>query len=427
MAPVVTKSEAEFQVEIEDMTLGPYGVGRIEGKAVLVANSAPGDLLRVSIAQSHRDYWVAEINSITRPGPARRCAPCVFLPRCGGCDWQHITYPEQTAAKGRLIAAQLGRALGLHLDPDNLVVPARAEFGYRSRLRLKVSGGNSALGFYEAGSNRLVEVDRCLVANEQPGLEPAQSLARALAGRCDEIEIVASGDRQALVAYMRGSVQPADIKHADRAIAANGIIAGIILRGRGDRVVSGDASITMELEPGLSLKADADAFSQVNHECNRMLIASVMDHAAIESGTRVLDLFCGAGNFTLPAAKRGAQVLGVDADSVAISAAQRNAAELGLGEAEFTAMQVEGIAPFLLRARYRPQVVILDPPRNGARQLMKMIAGLHAARVVYVSCNVATLARDLRLLVDDGYAVSSVKAFDFFPNTHHCEVMALLT
>jgi 23S rRNA (uracil1939-C5)-methyltransferase len=238
---------------------------------------------------------------------------------------------------------------------------------------------------------------------------------------------VASGERQALVAYLRGSVQAADIKHADRAIAANGIVAGIVLRGRSDRVVSGDASITIELESGLTLKADADTFSQVNHECNRMLIASVMEHAAIETATSVLDLFCGAGNFSLPAAKRGAQVLGVDADSFAIGAAQRSAAELGFGEERFTAMRVVGIAPFLLRAGYRPQVVILDPPRNGARQLMKMITALGATRVVYVSCNVATLARDLRLLVDDGYAVSSVKAFDFFPNTHHCEVMALLT
>ncbi len=419
------KREEQFQVEIEDMTMGPYGIGRLEGKAILVANSAPGDVLGVSITESHRDYSVAGLKSILRPGPSRRLTPCVFLPRCGGCDWQQLVYPEQAAAKGRLIAAQFKRALGLELDPRGLVVPAPAEFGYRSRLRLKVKG--NGLGFFEPASNRLVEVDRCLVAGEELSFEPASRLARALAGRCEEIEIVKAGRQQALVAYLRGRVQAADMNSAAQTIAANGVIAGIVLRGAGDRAVSGDASVTIELEPGLLLKADADAFSQVNHECNRMLIASVMEQAAIEPGTAVLDLFCGAGNFSLPAAKRGAQVLGVDADPVAIGAAQRNAAELGLRQARFTATQAQGMAPFLLRAGYRPQVVILDPPRNGARQLMKMITALRAARVVYVSCNVATLARDLRILTGDGCVIASVKAFDFFPNTHHCEVLALLT
>src|ERR1700726_2093273 len=103
----MVKSEEQVQVEIDDMTMGPYGVGRLEGKAILVANSAPGDLLRVSISESHRDYSVASLEGILRPGPSRRSAPCVFLPRCGGCDWQQIAYPEQSAAKGRLIAAQL--------------------------------------------------------------------------------------------------------------------------------------------------------------------------------------------------------------------------------------------------------------------------------------------------------------------------------
>lgn len=419
------KKEEQLEIEIDDMTMGPYGIGRLDGKAILVANSAPGDLLRISINESHRDYSVAGLKSIVRTGPSRRSAPCVFLPRCGGCDWQQIAYPEQAAAKGRLIAAQLNRALGLELDPNGLVVPAPAEFGYRSRLRLKVKGNR--LGFFEAGSNRLVEVDRCLVAGEELSFEPASRLARALAGRCEEIEIVKAGDRQALVAYLRGPIQAADVKSADQTIAADSRIAGVVVRGGGNRVVSGDASVAIELEPGLLITADADAFSQVNHECNRLLIASVMEQAAIESGCAVLDLFCGAGNFSLPAAKRGAQVLGVDADQAAIAAAQRSAAELGLCEARFSAMQVQGMAPFLLRAGYRPQVVILDPPRSGARDLMKMITALGAARVVYVSCNVATLARDLRKLTGDGYVISSVRAFDFFPNTHHCEVLALLT
>jgi 23S rRNA (uracil1939-C5)-methyltransferase len=413
-------------LEIDDMTWGPYGVGRLEGKAIMVANSAPGDVLEVSIADSRRDYSLARLERVVRDGPSRRLPPCPFLPRCGGCDWQQISYPEQVAAKGRLIAAQLGRSLGLELEPLHLVTPAPAEFGYRSRLRLKVTA-QGGLGFFELASNRLVEVDHCLLGGEALSLDAACRLARSLHGRCDELQIVKAGNRQALVAYLRGRVVPADLKHASETMASDDAIAGIILRGGSDRVTIGDPSVTIALEAGLQLSAEADAFSQINHECNRMLIASLMAQTAIEPGIAVLDLFCGAGNFSLPAAKRGARVLGVDADPVAIGAAQRNAAALGFADARFAALDARGMAPFLLQAGYRPQVVILDPPRSGARELMKMIRRLKAERVAYVSCDVPTLARDLRMLIQDGYVVSSVKAFDFFPNTHHCEVLALLT
>jgi 23S rRNA (uracil1939-C5)-methyltransferase len=419
-------NEREELIEIEDLTLGPLGIGRLDGKAVMVANSAPGDVLQVNITEEHRDYLLARLNSVLKSGPARRAAPCIYLPRCGGCDWQQIDYPQQLALKARLIAAELKRALGVDLDPAELIVPAPAEFGYRSRVRLKVSR-NGALGFFETASNRLVEVDRCLIAGDDLSFAPGRRLALALRGRCDEIEIVKAGGRQVLVANLRGRVQASDTAKAGEALAGDGIVAGIVLRGGGDRVGIGYVSATVELEPGMILRAAADAFSQVNHECNRTLIDAVMGAAAIAPGMKVLDLFCGAGNFSLPAAKRGAQVLGVDADPIAISAAQRNAAELGLEQARFAALQAQEMAPFLVRAGHRPQVIILDPPRSGARDLMKMIGALGAARVVYVSCNVATLARDLRILTGDGYAIASVKAFDFFPNTHHCEVLALLT
>jgi 23S rRNA (uracil1939-C5)-methyltransferase len=421
----MTTPDQHCQVEIDEMTLGPYGVGRLDGKATLVANSVRGDVLQVSISGNHRDYFTGRLDRIISPGPSRRVPPCPFLPRCGGCDWQQISYPEQAAAKGRLIAAQLNRALGLELDPANLIIAAPAEFGYRSRLRLKVKG-KGALGFFELGSNRFVPVDRCLLAGEDLSFDPARHLASVLANRCDEIEIVKAGQRQALVAYLRGHVQPADVKGA-QTVAADETVAGIVLRGGRDRVAIGEPSVTIELEPGLQLTAAADAFSQVNQQFNRELVAAVMEQAAIESGAAVLDLFCGAGNFSLPVAKRGGQVLGVDADPIAIGAAQHNAENLGLSNARFVTMEAQGMAPFLLRARYRPQTVILDPPRSGALELMKMIVRLEAARVLYVSCDVPTLARDLRILKEDGYAVSSVKAFDFFPNTHHCEVLALLT
>ena len=138
----------------------------------------------------------------------------------------------------------------------------------------------------------------------------------------------------------------------------------------------------------------------------------------------MLDLFCGAGNFSLPAARRGADVLGVDTDPVAVAAAARNAARLGFSSARFVAMEAAEMARFLRRAGYRPQVAILDPPRSGARELIALLRELHPACVIYISCNVSTLARDLRSLLGGGYKLDQVRALDFFPNTHHVEIAA---
>jgi len=155
----------------------------------------------------------------------------------------------------------------------------------------------------------------------------------------------------------------------------------------------------------------------------------VMEMAAIHESSAVLDLYCGAGNFSMPAARRGARVTGVDDDAGAIAAAARNAERLKFNGAQFVAMKASATADFLHRARYRPDIIILDPPRTGALDLMPPIVKLRAASVIYVSCDVTTLARDLRVLTGAGYKIKRVRGFDFFPNTHHVEIAvhALLT
>jgi 23S rRNA (uracil1939-C5)-methyltransferase len=186
----------------------------------------------------------------------------------------------------------------------------------------------------------------------------------------------------------------------------------------------GEAGISVELEDGLAIEADADLFSQVNRAQNQKLIEAVMAMAAIDPSLALLDLFCGAGNFSLPAARRGARVTGVDAEAGAVAAASRNANRLGFKDAQFIAMKASATAEFLHRARYRPQVVILDPPRTGALDLMEPIVKLKPRTIIYVSCDVTTLARDLRRLSLSGYKISALRAFDFFPNTHHAEIAA---
>jgi 23S rRNA (uracil1939-C5)-methyltransferase len=406
------------EVEITAMMFGPYGVGRLDGMTVMVPQSVPGDWLEVTLGSRRRNYAIARLERVLRSAAGRRVPPCPFLPRCGGCDWQQISYPEQLHFKGEVIANEMRHALGIEIDPRKLVQPAPREFGYRSRIRLK-TGPAGKLGFLEAGTHRLVEIDHCMLA--AVGLRLPHHLAKALGGRCAEIEVVRNDGREVLIAHMMKPPVSAEAERARRVMAEDDAIAAIVLRCGNAREVIGDPAITIELEPGLELEADADVFSQVNHEQNRKLVAAVTKMAVAGPAVEVLDLFCGAGNFSLPAARRGARVTGVDADALAVAAASRNAGRLGLNEARFVAGNAAQTARFLLQARYSPKVVIIDPPRTGAADLMQLIARFESGRVIYVSCDVSTLVRDLGMLADK-YRVEQVCAFDFFPNTHHAEI-----
>ena len=414
------------EIEISAMTFGVFGVGRIGGKAVMVPGAVVGDHLDVEIVSERRDYSVAKIREVVRASAERRVAPCPYLPRCGGCDWQHIEYQAQVRFKGEVVARELSHALGIEIDPAGLVEQAPAEFGYRSRIRLRV-GAKGALGFYEAASNTIVEIDSCMVA--EAGMRMPAHLARSLGKRVEEIEVVRDGAREVQVAHLKKPPTEEDLRRARNVLESDGEIAGIVLRAGTSRSTVGDATISIELEDRLSIEVDADLFSQVNRAQNRKLVASVMEMAAIHESSAVLDLYCGAGNFSMPAARRGARVTGVDDDAGAIAAAARNAERLKFNGAQFVAMKASATADFLHRARYRPEVIILDPPRTGALDLMAPIVKLRAASVIYVSCDVTTLARDLRVLTGAGYKIKRVRGFDFFPNTHHVEIAvhALLT
>ena len=414
------------EIEISAMTFGVFGVGRIGGKAVMVPGAVVGDHLDVEIVSERRDYSVAKIREVVRASAERRVAPCPYLPRCGGCDWQHIEYQAQVRFKGEVVARELSHALGIEIDPAGLVEQAPAEFGYRSRIRLRV-GAKGALGFYEAASNTIVEIDSCMVA--EAGMRMPAHLARSLGKRVEEIEVVRDGAREVQVAHLKKPPTEEDLRRARNVLESDGEIAGIVLRAGTSRSTVGDATISIELEDRLSIEVDADLFSQVNRAQNRKLVASVMEMAAIHESSAVLDLYCGAGNFSMPAARRGARVTGVDDDAGAIAAASRNAERMKFNGAQFVAMKASATADFLHRARYRPEVIILDPPRTGALDLMAPIVKLRAASVIYVSCDVTTLARDLRVLTGAGYKIKRVRGFDFFPNTHHVEIAvhALLT
>jgi len=387
----------------------------------MIPAAVPGDLLEIEIRPEKRDYALGSIVRVLQPAPERREPPCPYAYRCGGCDWQHIQYDAQARLKARVLAAEFRHGMGIELNPVGLVEPAPAEFGYRSRVRLKTRP-DGEIGFHHPGSNSFVAVEACLVA--APPILAAARLAGALGRNCAEIEVVAGQDGEVLIANLTEAPGAFERKVA-RDSLENGI-SGLILRCGAIRELFGEVGIRYEAESGCVIEADADLFSQVHRAQNLKLVAAVMQLAELSHDMRVLDLFCGTGNFSLPAARRSARVVGVDHDELAIDVARTNAKRMGLEGTQFIAMRALDGVHFLLRSGYCPEVVILDPPRAGAAYLMGSIARLKARRLIYVSCNPSTLVRDLRQLMLKGYQIRIVRGFDFFPNTHHIEIAASL-
>ena len=403
------------------MTFGPGAIARVDGKSVMIPAAVPGDVLEIETRSQKRDYALGKLVRVVQPAPERRESPCPYAATCGGCDWQHIRYDAQASFKAEVLAAEFRHTLGIELGLDGLVEPAPAEFHYRSRVRLK-TGPAGKIGFHHPGSNSFVAVEACLVAT--PPIAGAAVLARALGRNCSEIEVVEGEQGEVLIARLMKAPGEIERKIA-RQMIANGS-AGLILRSGAVRELFGDVRIACEPEPGCTIEADADLFSQVNRPQNRKLVAEVMQLTEISPSTQVLDLFCGTGNFSLPAARRDASVIGLDRDALAIEAARANAKRMELKETQFIAVRAAEGLHFLRQTGYRPDVLILDPPRAGAAQLVEPMAKLKPRRLIYVSCNLSTLVRDLRQLILKGYKVERVSAFDFFPNTHHIEIITSL-
>jgi 23S rRNA (uracil1939-C5)-methyltransferase len=428
----VTRPDATEDAIVVDVTAlshGRDGVARHEGKVVFVPGVAPGDRARVRIVEPHASYARAELLEIETPGTARREPPCPWVGDCGGCPWQQVAYPAQLEAKAhnvRETLARLGGVVPARLLP---IVAAPAEWGYRHRIRLHVEPGGR-LGYRAARSHRLVEVDACAVADPRLAalLAPVRRTLATVATRLESLElIVDDGGHVVLSAGASGAFHPRDTGPWRRLLAETPAIAGVMIRGRGWRRRFGEVHVRVRPEAnGPAIAQTAGTFSQVNPAANRLLVEAVV--ALARPAARILDLHCGAGNLSLPLARAGSRVTGVDRDRTAIADARASAAAAGLADrTEFTA--ADAVATLRQDGARDADLVLLDPPRTGAREVAAELARVRVPRVLYVSCDVATLARDARALVAGGYAVDRVQPIDLFPQTEHVETVleAVLT
>jgi len=415
-------------LEIDALSYGPYGIGRLDGKAVMVPHTAPGDVVECRLTAAKERYAIGALIGVVKPSPARQAPPCPYVPACGGCTWQHIRYAEQLKAKQQSVEdalRRIGKLSGYELRP---IIPSPLEYHYRRRIRLQVSPSGK-LGYHGAASHRIVEIDSCLIAEER--LSRAIDTARRWLGRIrtsiEDVELVCGDESDELVLCARaaGSLSPRDAAESERWLEESGAPQGLIVRENGRRAVWGRPAISIRLADDWILTLDADVFTQVHPAGNRRLVSELLDRARLEAGDRVLELYCGAGNFTLPVARRSREVVAVESDRRAIANGKLNAQKHGLENIRWMASAVPAALAQLRRRREQFAKVILDPPRAGAKGIEADLAALGAERILYVSCDPTTLARDLRALAERGYRTKLAQPIDLFPQTYHVETLAL--
>jgi 23S rRNA (uracil1939-C5)-methyltransferase len=411
-----------FTIDVERLTYGPDALSHYERCVVFVPFAAPGDRAEVQIDERRRGYVRAHATRLLAPGPTRVPPFCPVFERCGGCQWQHVATDAQRAAKRAVVAEQLARLGGLRDVEVRPTLGGVADRAYRARITLAVR--DRRLGYHRARSHDLVEVAACPIAAD-PVSAAIPMAAAWIAGDAPPLTTltIAAGPRG--VVLVGETTEPPSDAVRERAKAWRSgvpVVQGLVLRAGRMRLVLGDVAIHVPLGDGLHLEVPADAFSQVNPELNPLLVATVLEHAGVGPGAHAFDLYCGAGNFTLPLARRGARVFAIDAAKLAVDAARANAARTGVAGVRFECGDVAGA---LARAPRGPlDVAILDPPRQGASAALRPLVERRPARIVYVSCDPATLARDARTLVGAGYRLVLAQPLDLFPQTHHVETVA---
>lgn len=423
-------------VSITDLAHDGRGVGRIDGKAVFVHGALPGEKVSARLTGRKRRFDEAVCIEVMQPSPERTAPPCPWFGYCGGCALQHLDHDAQIAWKRRRVADNLQR-IG-RVQPGRWLEPVVGEpWLYRRRARLsarEVPGkGRVLVGFREINARYVADIEHCRVlhpAFSERLMDLSDLLGRlSVSDAVPQVEVAAGEDSAAVILRHLRSLTTADEQELKAYTDASGI--AVYLQPEGPDSIHRLAPENHELSYrlpafGLEIGFEPQHFVQVNDTVNRELVSLAVDLLDPRPGDRMLDLFCGIGNFTLPLATRAGEIIGVDGDPALLVAGAANARRNGMDNLRWVNADLAGIDA---GPSWLPDAcagVLLDPPRSGADAVLPLISNGGASRIVYVSCNPATLARDAAELVHDmGYELRAAGVVDMFPHTSHVEAIAL--
>ncbi|MET1078813.1 MAG: 23S rRNA (uracil(1939)-C(5))-methyltransferase RlmD [Pseudomonas sp.] len=419
------------KLRIERLANDGRGIAFFEGRTWFVAGALPDEEIEARVLGARSQVVEARVERILTPSAGRRAEPCAHARQCGGCSLQHLPHGEQLALKQQQLAEQLRRVAGL--QPEQWAAPlVGPELGYRRRARIAVrwdaKARQLAVGFRAPSSQEIVSIDECpvLVPALQPLMRGLGPLLRGLhkPQAIGHVELF-SGSASALLVRHTQALPESDLEQLQRFCLEQG--AQLWLQGEAAPApFVADQQLAYRLETwDLQLHYRPGDFIQVNGPVNEAMVAQALDWMAPAADARVLDLFCGLGNFALPLARRVREVVAVEGVAAMVERAAQNALSNGLDNLHFHQADLSNPLVEAPWAREGFDAVLLDPPRDGAWEVVRQLGRLGARQVLYVSCNPATLARDAQELLRQGYRLKRAGILDMFPQTAHVEAMAL--
>ncbi len=422
--------QEQFDVIIEKLVYGGSGLARLEsGRSVFVHGVLPGERVRVSTLRRRKGFIETAPVEVLSPSPDRITPPCRGEEECTGATWSYIAYPAQLRYKEEIIKEVLKRIGGLEPERFLPIIPSPKTEHYRLRTQFNVrwEQGRPKIGFFRPGTYSLVEVKRNILLYPliDKVLDTLRSLSR-LPSAAKEIHINVSPDGEAvLLLFGEAGIRLHMEALFEGLRTAAPEVVGVTAYADKKKVCSlGRNFLNLELD-GMVFRVTEGNFYQVNWEQNRNMVKTVLEFAGLSEGEVALDLYCGIGNFALPLAKRAKAVIGIESGYSAVEDARANAARNKLENIEFIADDLQKGLKALLQRRLKADVVVLDPPRAGATlKTLERILAFVPRKIIYVSCNPSTLARDLKYFALFGFRLKRLRPIDMFPHTFHIECVA---
>lgn len=440
-----------YRLLIESYASQGQGVAHLAGQAVFVQGALKGEVCDVQLLKVGQSALWGKVIKVVTPSPERLGAGCPHYPACGGCSTRHMSYGEELDFKRQRVEDALHRIGGTNI-PVSVIYGAENTLRYRNKVQFPVSQDQRGLkiGFYRARSHDVLDIPDCLL---QPGA--ASRLRGALKSWMEQYGIAAYDETahkgvvrhlfvrtnaagQSLCAVVaNGRSVPREPELVSALRAAEPGLAGIVLAVNKKRtnVILGEEFRTLWGRPyleetlcGLGFRLSVPSFFQVNHEQAEVLYRLAAEFAALTGTETVLDLYCGVGTITMVMAKQAKEAIGAEIVPQAVEDAKENAARNGVSNVRFLCADAGKAAAELARQGIRPDVICVDPPRKGlSPEVIDTIAGMAPARLVYISCDPGTLARDIRRFGERGFAAKKAAAVDLFPRTHHVECVTLMS